>query len=182
MKINIRRSIPNDVYSIRKVQQETWLRTYPNKKEGITVKDVEEKFKVDLTATGKRKIEERKKIYEDKKVNTWVAEIENEIIGFCMAIKEERNNRIGAIYVSPNHQRKGLGKKLMKKALSWLGDKKNIFINVAKYNNQAINFYKKFGFFKTGESGILDRAAKLPSGKFIPEIELLRSISIKNEC
>jgi len=40
MEIKIRRSIPNDIYGIRDVQMETWLNTYPNRKAGITLKDI----------------------------------------------------------------------------------------------------------------------------------------------
>ncbi len=175
MNIKIRRSIPNDVYGIRDVQRETWLKTYPNKKEGITVEDIIEKFKVDRIPEGKKKIEEKKKkYYKDRNTGAWVAEDEGKIIGFCTAIKEGRHNRIGAIYILPAYQGKGLGKRLIEKAFSWLGDKKDILINVARYNKQAISFYKKFGFVKTGKAVTLDNAAKLPSGKFIPEIELVK--------
>jgi GNAT superfamily N-acetyltransferase len=179
MKIQIRKSVPNDAYGIREVQKITWLKTYPNRKEGITIKDIKEKFKIDKTPEGKRKIEERKKKYKDKNTNIWVAEDEINIIGFCSAIKEKKNNRIGAIYVLPGFQRKGLGKQLVKKAFAWLGDRKDILINVARYNKQAINFYGKLGFVETGKTGTLDSAARLPSGKFIPEIELVKHCSKK---
>jgi len=179
MKITIRKSVPDDVYGIRDVQEATWLKTYPNSNEGITVEDIKEKFKIDETPEGKKKIEERKKKYNDKNTGIWIAEAEGEIIGFCSAIRETKHNRIGSIYVLPAFQRKDLGKQLIKKAFSWLGDKKDILINVARYNKQAINFYEKFGFVKTGKRGTLDNAAKLPSGKFIPEIELVKNCSKK---
>lgn len=179
MKIIIRKSIPNDVYGIHEVQRITWLKTYPSSKEGITTEDIIRKFNIDKTSEGKKKIEERKKKYEDKNSGIWVAEANGNIVGFCMAIREGKHNRVGAIYVLPTYQSKGLGKQLIEKALTWLGDKKDIFINVAKYNRQAINFYNKFGFVVTGKEGALDSAAKLPSGKFIPEIELVKICSKK---
>lgn len=174
MKVKIRKSVPNDVYGIREVQRNTWLKTYPNKEEGITTEDIKNKFEIDETPEGKKKIEKRKKNYDNKSIGIWVAETEGKIIGFCMAIKEKECNRVGAIYVLPTYQGKGLGKQLIKMAFAWLGDKKDIFINVARYNNQAISFYKKYGFVETGNEGTLDSAAKLPSGKFIPEIELIK--------
>lgn len=134
MKIKIRKSFPNDVYGIREVQRVTWLKTYPSSEEGITVEDIIKKFEIDKTHEGKKKIEERKKKYQDRNVGIWVAETGDKIISFCMAIKEGGHNRIGAIYVLPTHQRRGLGKLLIEEALVWLGDKRDILINVARYN------------------------------------------------
>lgn len=180
MKIKIRKSVPDDVYGIREVQKVTWMKTYPNSKEGITIEDIEGKFKIDKTPEGKKKIEERKKKYGDRNNGIWVTEVEGKIIGFCTAIREGEYNRIGAIYVLPAYQRRGLGRLLIEKAFGWLGGKKDILINVARYNKQAIDFYKKFGFIETGKAGTLDSAAKLPSGKFIPEIELVKDISVQD--
>ncbi len=177
MKIKIRRSVPEDVCGIYEVQRETWFKTYPNKEEGITHEDIEAKFKIYETPEGKKKIEERKKKYKNRNIGTWVAEDDKKIVGYCMAIRKRENNRVGAIYVLPAYQGRGSGQLLIEKAFSWLGNKKNILINVARYNRQTIDFYKKFSFVETGKKGTLDEAAKLPSGKFIPEIELLRDFS-----
>ena len=174
MNTIIRKSTPNDVYEIREVQRITWLDTYPNKEEGITVEDIINRFRADKTSQGKKKIEEYRKRYQDKNTAMWVIEIKNKIIGFCMATKEDKNGRIQAIYVLPSHQSKGLGSKLIKETFKWLGDSKDILLNVASYNSKAINFYIKHGFIKTGKEGTLDDAAKLPSGKIIPEIELIK--------
>jgi len=175
MKIKIRKSVPNDVYGIRSVQRVTWLATYPNDKAGITIEDIERKFKDDNTPEGKQKIEEGKKRYQDKSKQTWVAEDDGEIIGFCAAGKEKGKIRILGIYVLPEYQSKGIGNSLITKAFKWLGDAKTIFVNVVEYNLKAINFYKKQGFIETGKRGVFDRAASLPSGKSLPEIELLKS-------
>lgn len=179
MEIKIRDSVPDDVYGIREVQRETWLKTYPNSEEGITVEDIEAKFRIDETPEGKKKIEEREKRYKDRNTGIWVAKDEDKIIGFCTAIREGKHNRVGAIYVLPAYQGSGLGRLLIEKAFGWLGNKKDIFVNVARYNKQAIDFYKKFGFVETGKRGTFDDAAKLPSGKFIPEIELVKASSVE---
>ena len=178
MRIEIRNSVPDDVYGIRKVQRETWLQTYPNSEEGITTKDVEKKFEIDDTPEGKKKIEDRKKYYENRNIGIWVVEDGDKIVGFCTAKREGNINRIAAIYVLPSYQERGVGRQLIEKAFGWLGKKKDILINGAKYNKQAIDFYKKFGFTETGKGGIFDDAAKLPSGKIIPEIELIKVSSI----
>lgn len=126
---------------------------------------------------GKKKIEEQKKYYEDRKYQVLIAEENNKIIGFCTAGKEKENNRIRAIYVLPNYQGKGVGRLLIEKAFNWLGTDKDILVNVARYNKQAIDFYKAAGFMATGRCGVFDEGAKLPSGKLIPEIEMVKKAS-----
>jgi len=173
--IKIRRAIPNDVYEVHEVIRKTWLKTYPNAKEGITIGDIKDKFKKDNTPEGKRKIEEQKKYYKDKNQRIWVAEENKRIIGFCTAGREHKYNRLRGIYVLPNYQGKGVGKLLIEEAFTWLGTDKDILVNVARYNQQAINFYRVAGFIATGRSGIFDSGAKLPSGKLIHEIEMVKN-------
>ena len=174
--IKVRKSSPDDVYGIREVQKITWINTYPNEVAGITLEDIESKFQDDETPEGKQKIEERKMRYEDKTKQTWIAEEDEKIIGFCIAGNENGKDRILAIYVLPKYQGKGIGHQLITKGLEWLGNNKKIYINVVEYNSNAVNFYKKHGFIETGIKGVFDSAASLPSGKFLTEIELVKSI------
>jgi len=172
MTIYIRNSIPDDIYGIRLVQKKAWLATYPNEKEGISVSDIEDVFRNDDTPEGKKNIEERKKRYEKEGVQTWVAQDDEKIIGFCIAEKEEEKNRIQAIYVLPEYQRNGIGKQLMEKALVWCRNDRDIFVHVVRYNTKAIVFYKKIGFTETGKVGTFDSVATLSCGKTLPEVEL----------
>lgn len=180
MKLIIRKSIPDDVYGIRKVQKITWLDTYPNNKEGITLEDIESRFKDDDTLEGKKKIEERKERYKDESKQTWVAEKSGKIIGFCWAGNEEGKDRVLAIYILPKYQSKGIGSRLLIKAFKYLSNSKTIYINVVEYNLNAIKFYKSHGFVETGKRGVFDSAATLPSGKTLPEIELIKSVESGN--
>jgi len=61
---------------------------------------------------------------------------------------------------------------LIEVAIFWLGDRKQISLEVVKYNHLAINFYKKFGFIENGPA--LSDAGKLPNGKHLPEIEMIK--------
>jgi len=162
-------AIADDVYTIRDVQKRTWLETYPNEELGITREDIEARF----ANESKEKIENRKKIYSDPDVHIWVAKDDGEIIGFCIARKEEKNNRIGAIYLLPSYQGQGVGGRLIEAALNWLGVDKDIYVNVASYNDNATRFYERYGFVKT-EKDISNPVADLPSGKSIPETEMVR--------
>lgn len=172
--IKIVDSTPQDVFGIRNVQKITWIDTYPNSALGITREDVESVFSKDGTGNGRNKIGEWRKRYSDLNQHRWVVKNKNEIIGFCVVGKESNSNRIYAIYVIPSFQGKSWGKQLMEKALSWLEDDKDIYVNVAPYNIQAINFYEKFGFAKTGRNVHSKGVKPLPSGKIIPEIEMIR--------
>jgi ribosomal protein S18 acetylase RimI-like enzyme len=175
-KIKIRISVPSDVFGIREVQKRTWIDTYPNVVLGIKLKDIKDEFKKDNTSDGITKIEARKKGYKDKNRKIWVAEYDDRIIGFCIAIYKEKEARIKAIYILPEHQNKGIGGSLMKKAMKWLGDNKKIYINVVEYNLKAINFYKKYGFLETKRKKDFNLTVALPSGKIMPEIELVKKV------
>lgn len=163
---------PEDVEGIYQVRKITWLDTYPNEDFGIAKKEIEEKF-IEIEKNFNQYLKERKKRLRKKqsKSATWVANIDNQVVGFCMAEKGEKN-KIGAIYILPQFQRKGIGKKLMKKALAWLGKEKDIYVNVVSYNQKAISFYQSLGFIKTGKT-VKEKGADLPSGKSLPEIEMV---------
>lgn len=167
-------SVPNDVFGIRNVQKITWIDTYPHAKLGITKQDVESEFSKDDAKEGIRKIEEWKKEYTDLNQHRWVVKIGSEIIGFCVVRKEAKLNRIFAIYILPSFQGKGLGSKLLEKALNWLGKDNDIYVNLASYNLQALKFYQTFGFVKTGKNVHSKGVEPLPSGKIIPEIEMVK--------
>ena len=170
--MNVRDAVGDDYEGIKNVQRTTWLDTYPNKKYGITKKEIEERF----NQPPRRPIEEAKKALEgNDNGRYWVAEENGKIIGFCSALRKDDRDRIGAIYVLPNCQGKGIGKKLITKGLDWLGNDKDIYIGVASYNNKAIKFYESLGFVYTHEIGH-SPASKLPFGSVIPEVEMIRKV------
>ncbi len=179
--IVIRDSAVDDLPGINEVAHQTWLATYPNKEAGITIEDVESVYKEDDPVKTKAKLERRKARYSDPNIHIWVAEDKGKIIGFCHAIKERSINRIMAIYVLPKYQGTGTGKRLIELAFSWLGNTKDILVNVVEYNNHAIGFYEHMGFVKTDKSGVFDDIARLPTGKVIPEIQMRLSFSTQSD-
>lgn len=171
--ITLRDSIVDDLPGINEVAHQTWLATYPNKEADITVEDVESVYKEDDPAKTKDKLERREARYSNPNIHIWVAEDGGRIIGFCHAIKEEKANRIMAIYVLPEYHGTGTGKRLIEQAFAWLGKSKDILVNVVEYNDHAIGFYEHMGFVKTDKSGVFDDIARLPTGKVIPEIQMI---------
>ena len=173
LQVEIDDATPDDVYAVRQVQRETWLATYPNEEHGITRDDIAAQFAKDETPAGRQKLENRKESYADPTIHTWVAKDSDTIIGFCSGKKGDDSNRIWSIYILPEHQGRGVGKLLMTASLIWLGDDKDIYLDVASYNAKAIAFYERFGFVESGRE-VVAPVSPLPSGKSIPEIEMVK--------
>jgi diamine N-acetyltransferase len=177
MTVQVHDATPNDADGIRQVQQYTWLATYPNAELGITKEDIEAFFHASSSEEAvKRGQVWQQRINSDPLVHLWVAKHAKRIAGFCLAKKEGTQNRIQAIYVLPEYQGTGIGKRLLQTALDWLGSQQEVVLTVASYNQQAINFYSRFGFVPSGRPAH-SRVAKLPSGAVIPEIELTKGNS-----
>lgn len=162
-----------DLPQIFKLQQETWLATYPNEQYKISVSDINSKFK-GLSLFEKIDWYQRylKRIY-NKNTLFLLCKNSGRLVGYCEANKKPSQHRIFGIYIHPSQQKSGLGSELLQRALDWLGEKETVYLNVAIYNDQAINFYHKFGFRKAGPVPT-DSAGRLKSGAVIPEIEMLR--------
>ncbi len=62
-------------------------------------------------------------------------------VGFSVVYKDEGKDQISAVYVLPEYQCKGIGKILLKKALEFFKDSKEIWLEVAIFNKNAIHFY-----------------------------------------
>jgi len=170
--INI--AVPEDAPGITEVRRTTWLATYPNKQAGITKSDIE-------AALNKRTFQEETERWRDKiekwgSSRFWVAKDNGKVIGFASAWKEEKAHHLGGFYILPVYQSMGIGKKLIKEILDWLGDDKDIHLEVVTYNIKAINFYKKFGFVENGL--IHTEVAKISTGKEMPEIDMIKRFKL----
>lgn len=165
--IKILKATPDDVLGIAEVKRVTWLATYPNKKAGITVNDLKQSTFIDLEKIRRR----QKEIKENKNRRMWVAKDGKRVVGFCGAMKENGVYEIGAIYLLPDYQGRGIGKILINRAFEWLGITDDIKVSVVSYNKQAINFYKSVGFKKVGNVK-KSEWHKLACGKLLPEIEM----------
>jgi ribosomal protein S18 acetylase RimI-like enzyme len=170
LKIEILDATPEEAQGIVDVQRDTWFATYPNEEYGITLDDIKSRNWDDPERPKRwqRTIETM-----SDKAHTWVAKVEGKVIGFCSASKGEDKNQIRAIYLLPEYQGKGAGKKLISTAFEWLGSDKDVSLEVVKYNKQAIDFYKRMGFGE-GEDLPPQPAGQLPSGKVMPEIEMIK--------
>lgn len=72
-------------------------------------------------------------------------------VGYCIStINKESIGEIDSIFVEKEYRSYGLGDKLMVRALEWLNSNqvKTKIIGVAEGNEDVLEFYKKYGFYK----------------------------------
>jgi len=174
-KITIKDAVPEDVDGIQDVFYKTWLATYPNKEYGITVDDIEDRYK---DRHSSEKIQKRKDDLENLPLNEklLVAKDGGLVIGVCRLIKQDIKNNIKnklqAIYVLPEYQGIGLGRKLWEEGKKFFDPQKDTVVEVVIYNKNAIDFYSKLGFQDTGRR-FKSEAFKLKSGAVFPEMEMV---------
>ena len=170
--IIIKKPTKEDAHGVQEVFYKTWLATYPNKDAGILKEDIEEFYK---SRNSEESIKKREEFFMNIPANELflIAKDETKVVGVFVVVKKEEFNQLQAIYVLPEYQRKGIGMMFWKKAKEFFDKSKDIIVQVAIYNKQAISFYKKLGFIDTGKR-FSDEKYKMPiSGAVIPEIEMI---------
>jgi ribosomal protein S18 acetylase RimI-like enzyme len=172
--IEIEHARSEDAEAIFNVQRATWLDTYPNKEAGITGEDIRKRIEGENGEKISPKIDKWRQGIEvsDGSRAVFVAREEGKVVGYVAPAIIDGQRRIGAIYVLPDSQGKGIGSELLHKAIEWHGRKEDIFLRVATYNQKAIDFYKRNGFKETNNV-VEDEAAQKSGSKPIPEIEMV---------
>jgi GNAT superfamily N-acetyltransferase len=82
----------------------------------------------------------------------WVCEADNTIVGF--AIADLKENNIWALFIHPNYEGKGIGRRLHDTMLDWYFDQtqKAVWLGTAP-GTRAEQFYKKAGWSVVGTHG-----------------------------
>jgi ribosomal protein S18 acetylase RimI-like enzyme len=167
--IEIRNATAADAEGILDVRYQTYIETYPNKEHGITRADIE----VYLSRRSQdESVAIQHKLLRNPDLLSLVALDGASIVAWALFAKDSNRNRLSAVYVLPDYQNQGVGTQMLKRGLAWLGDEKDIWLGVAKYNEQAIRAYEKLGF-KRGKD-ITDDLFELSGGAIIPEIEMIK--------
>ena len=169
---------PDDVFGMQEVFYHGWLATYPNAEYGITVDDVEDKFR---DRYAEEVLARRRGHITNPPVGETaiVAKHGETVVGVCFVLQDADTNRIRAIYVLPEYHGRGIGTAMCEYAQQYFDPEKPTLVDVAVYNTNAIRFYEKLGFQDTGKRMREARFA-MKSGAVIPDMEMRRAADLKS--
>lgn len=171
-EIIFRRANLTDIPGIIKVQKKSLIDAFVGEKYGITLEMVEKDF---LNYTEKLTEYFKNTAY-------FVAENNSQILGVVAAPSDRK---IRTMWVNPDFQRLGIGQKLMLMAIAEFGDTAEIKLETGlQKNGQAIKFYEKLGFEKTGKTGKIkffdEQTGEVECIEFVLKPEKIAEI-LKNE-
>lgn len=126
-----------DIPQVQDVAKKSWNATY----EGIIPFEIQEKFlKVAYNNDRMKQRLERSFLF--------VAEIDSNVVGFAnfSPVNDDGKTELGAIYLYPEYQGKGIGSALLQKGINELEGVEEIYINVERDNEIGKSFYDAKGF------------------------------------
>jgi GNAT superfamily N-acetyltransferase len=90
--------------------------------------------------------------YLEQRGRGWVCETENEIVGFAIADLEDHN--IWALFVNPDFEHRGIGKKLHSTMLDWYfgKTKEKVWLGTASHTRAEV-CYRNAGWKENGLHG-----------------------------
>lgn len=169
--IEIRHPRAEDVRGMQEVFYRAWRATYPNETVGITVDDIDERFKDRFSED---RLQKRTESFTNPpEGEVWiVARTEGSVVGIISTLQKPDRNQIKVLYVHPDYWHKGIGTKLWNAAREALNLSQDTYVELADYNLQARRFYEKLGFRDTGRrfpSTIL----QAKDGTYATEMEMI---------
>jgi len=137
MDITIRKARYKDTKQVQFISKESWHATY----KGIIPLEVQDNFLKSAYNDDQMKLRLERSIL-------YVAEVEDEVVGFANYSYVQKGGKVelGAIYLLPEFQGKGIGSALLQQAIDELEDVKEIYINVERDNKIGRTFYEAKGF------------------------------------
>ena len=132
----IRKMKKRDISQVQHVARTSWHSTY----KGIIPLEIQEKF-LDIAYS---RVNMKSRL---KQSTIFVAEVNRKIVGFAnySPVNSGGSVELGAIYLYPEYQGKGIGTAFLKKGIENLGALE-IHLNVERNNNIGTTFYHAKGF------------------------------------
>jgi len=138
----------NEMVVVREIAQITWP---------ITYREILSSEQLDFMFEWMYNLETLQNQVEDGQLFYVLKENEKPLgfIGLELFTPEKNELKIQKIYVLPDNQAKGVGRKLIEKAVEIAQEKgiENVILNVNRFN-KAVSFYQKLGFKITSEVNI----------------------------
>ncbi|MFC4711361.1 GNAT family N-acetyltransferase [Planococcus dechangensis] len=154
----IRTGTPADIESVREIAHISWNDTY----EGIIPSPIQQKFLEQSYSTPMLEMRMERTLL-------LLAEQDGQAIGFANFTKvdEDGDAELIAMYMKPEHQRSGYGKKLLVDGLSRLKGGLQLFVYVESENRKGRNFYEANGFELLEEFEELFEGHPLQTAKYV---------------
>ncbi|MCB5410499.1 GNAT family N-acetyltransferase [Pseudogemmobacter faecipullorum] len=112
---------------------------------------------------GEARLTEQRKLIEDEylpKAETSVAYLDGEVVGFISLL----GSFVGGIFIAPDRQGFGIGRKLIADAFARTGE---LSLEVYTENEQAVRFYRGIGFCEVSRRDIDESGLPFPNATLI---------------
>ncbi len=169
--ISISKPEPEDAEDILHVLYRTWLDTYPNNEYKITKEDIEDSYRDSFLPENIEKLKNNIRNTSDE-CKRIIAKADGKVVGTGMMADSSIGLRLKTLYILPEYQGNGIGKRIWDELAKQFNSNKKIYVELAIYNERALNFYKKLGFKDTGRR-FVDNDLKIRRGVSIPQMEMV---------
>jgi ribosomal protein S18 acetylase RimI-like enzyme len=147
-----------DIESVQQIVKISWKDTY----EGIIPIKVQDLFI-------ERAYSDAMMMKRIEKTSVYVAVLEDKVIGFAnfTGVDEDGDSELTAIYMHPEYQKLGYGKKLLALGLQHIQKAEQLFVYVESKNIKGRNFYENNGFTLLEEFDELFEGHPLSTTKYV---------------
>ena len=154
----IRTGTPKDITAVQDIAHISWNDTYQD----IIPVNIQQSFLDKSYSVPMMEMRLKKTIL-------LLAEHEGEPIGFANFTKldDDGDAELIALYLKPEYQRNGYGKKLLDSGLAYLLDGSNLFVYVECENKKGRSFYEANGFEFVEEFEELFEGHPLQTAKYV---------------
>lgn len=141
--VTIKKASKNDSTAIKEVLFNTWKDTYINILSEPVINRVSEQL---------HSIDRLQQQIDDPSLYFAVAKDYNHtVMGLSTASQKHNTIYISKLYVSPKHQRLGIGDRLLNTITTHFSSAHKIALEVVAHNDKGINFYERKGFKASGK-------------------------------